>query len=58
MLSKQIYLLTSETENEIIQFLDKVEEVGVDISSTINDDSKTISYEARLLKMYFYKLFK
>eukprot|EP01084_Bolivina_argentea_P067242 122502_1 len=45
MLSKQIYLLSTETETELIQFLDKVEEAGADLSSNINDNSKTISYE-------------
>merc|ERR1712228_909377 len=58
MLSKQIYLLSTDTENEIIQFLDKVEEIGVNISAAISNDSKTISYEARLLKMYIYQLFE
>merc|ERR1712130_199120 len=58
MLSKQIYLLSTETENEIIQFLDKVEQIGLNISSEISNNSKTISYEARLLKMYFYQLFE
>jgi len=56
MLSKQIYLMSSDTEAEIIQFLDKVEEVGLNISATINSNSKTIAYEARLLKMYFFQL--
>merc|ERR1719245_974117 len=58
MLSKQIYLLSTETENEMIQFLDKVEQIGANISSTISNNSKTIAYEARLLKMYFYQLFE
>merc|ERR1712228_85832 len=56
MLSKQIYLLSTDTEAEIIQFLDKVEQVGLNISATINSNSKTIAYEARLLKMYFFQL--
>ena len=58
MLSKQIYLISTETENEIIQFLDKVEQVGANISASISNNSKTISFEARLLKMYFYQLFE
>merc|ERR1712129_419874 len=57
MLSKQIYLLSSETESEIVSFLDKVEEIGQNISASIGNDSKSIAYEARLIKMYIYQLF-
>ena len=48
--------MSSDTEAEIIQFLDKVEQVGLNIFATINSNSKTIAFEARLLKMYFSQL--
>ena len=56
MLTMQIYMLTSETEEEIMQFLDKVEKVGSNMSSSIDSKSKTIAYEARMLKLYFRRL--
>jgi len=58
MLTKQIYLLSSETEQEVQQFLERVEQIGASMSSTIQSNSKTIAYEARMLKMYFLKLYE
>lgn len=60
-LAKHMIVLKDQAFNEILNFLDAAEIHGKEIKTIINplgetDDTKTVTYEARLLKRMFLKL--